>query len=251
MIEVIVRWKELITLSGKSIPELSIAIGKDRTYLTKLFSRAANGHFQDPGVFTTMRLASELGVRIDQLMAVDFPISALPSPDFRNAISEQSARIMSEVLKIGMQSVSGGRPDLADVLRWWHGSSGIVGVGDSIERHADLISPPESNATELSVYQMGENSLSSHVLKSSVPSDLENLVKNYPISIRKQLIAAYHSVSKHIKIDLSRIGVPIPIMDGVDQTEVVYYRLLLPVWTPDGTPLIMNYCINLEPRSIT
>lgn len=242
----ITRWRDIIDQSGRPLPELSKAIGKDRTYLTKLFARAEEGNFQDPGVFTMMKLASELGLRIDQLMAIDLPISALPSPVYRNELSKVSLRIVNDIFQIGFQAKTVGRPDMVQVLQWWHRSNGQVGVGHEIEEHADLIYPPESGDHKVKVHRVGETSLAALVMGNTQASTLEKLAEEYPTDIRNQLLATYQSVYRHQKIDLARIKAPVPILGRTKRTEVVYYRLLLPVQTPDGTPFIMNYSTNLE-----
>ncbi|WP_139792966.1 helix-turn-helix transcriptional regulator [Pseudophaeobacter leonis] len=56
--DMIEHWRELITASGRDLGPLSKALGKDRSYLSGVLA----GRTSDPGVFTSMKLATELGI---------------------------------------------------------------------------------------------------------------------------------------------------------------------------------------------
>jgi transcriptional regulator with XRE-family HTH domain len=77
--ELIEHWRALIAASGRGLGPLSKALGMDRSYLSEVLA----GRTSDPGVFTSMKLASELGITFEALMRRDNSLSLPAAPNYQ------------------------------------------------------------------------------------------------------------------------------------------------------------------------
>ncbi|ATG35881.1 hypothetical protein PhaeoP23_01739 [Phaeobacter piscinae] len=241
------HWKRLISADGRSQGELAELIGKSPGYFSKVWK---GGH--EPGVFTTFKLASVLGVSHEHLMGLDGGMSLAPSPGYQSEVNRQASRVLSDVMRVAHQRLSiwdnetqfatGGNV-LPLLLRWWHQQSGHLVCHEGLRDHFDIIKAPDVADTTVEPLELGARSLAATKLGTNSADALKRLVEGFDTRSRMDLVRSYYDVSQQGTPALSApISVRIPLPDGVPAAKVEYFRLQLPVVSPNGERFVLSYC---------
>ncbi|AUR35806.1 hypothetical protein PhaeoP18_01532 [Phaeobacter piscinae] len=241
------HWKRLIALDGRSQGELAVLIDKSPGYFSTVWK---GGH--EPGVFTTFKLASVLGVSHNHLMGLDGGMSLAPDPGYQSEVNRQASRVLSDVMRVAHQRLSlwnseepkttGGNV-LPLLLSWWHQQSGNLVCHEGLRDNFDLIKVPNATDTIVEPVELGANSLAAKKLGTNSADALKRLVEGFDTRSRMDLVQSYYDVSQNGTPALSApISVRIPLPDGVPAAKVEYFRLQLPVVSPNGEKFVLSYC---------
>lgn len=240
------HWENLIEESGRSAADLSVAIGKHRSYLSKLLV----GKRFEPGAFTAQRLAAELGVTMEYLLGRDDTISVSADPDYREAVHKQASGILEDILRVAHQRlrsseyVSVGTDMVGALLQWWHQQGGVLAGHDAFESRFDLINVPDPTDMMVIPAKVGALTLACQELGTNDPQALARLVETFDEPTRVDLAKSFLTVSETQRPHLSPVlSVKIPKGEGQFH-EFEYFRLQLPVSTPSGDHFILNHCFD-------
>lgn len=246
--DMIEHWRELIKASGRDLGPLSKALGKDRSYLSGVLA----GRTSDPGVFTSMKLASELGISFETLMRRDDTLSLTPDPNYQLEVNKQASRVLSDVMRVARQKLyfadefsKGAFSDsfVPLLLRWWHQQGGLLIGHEQLQEHFDIIRCPAITDRMVEPYEVGGKSLAARKLGTTSPDALRKLVETFDDTTRLDLVQSYYEVSTTGEPSLSSpIRVSIPLPEEVSPIEVEYFRLQLPVASPRGDKFVLSYC---------
>ncbi|MFV1504985.1 helix-turn-helix transcriptional regulator [Phaeobacter sp. JH20_09] len=241
------HWKRLIAVDGRSQGELAALIDKSPGYFSTVWK---GGH--EPGVFTTFKLASVLGVSHEHLMGLDGGMSLAPDPGYQSEVNRQASRVLSDVMRVAHQRLSlwnseepnatGGNV-LPLLLSWWHQQSGNLVCHEGLRDSFDIIKAPNATDTIVEPIEIGANSLAAKKLGTNSADALKRLVEGFDTRSRMDLVKSYYDVSQNGTPALSApISVRIPLPDGVPAAKVEYFRLQLPVVSPNGEKFVLSYC---------
>lgn len=237
------RWRELIALSGKSMGELGKAIGKDRSYVPAMLTG------KEPGVFTALRLAGELGVSLEEFLnGTGNDLSVAAPSGYRREAHQQAARILTDVLAIAQSNLEqsqlhSGNSDLVVLLtRWWHSTGGVLGGHENFAESVDLIHVPAPDATTVVPAKVGTRSLAARDLETSDPNALAQLVRTFDSGSRRRLVKSYLEVATEKRPVLSPLQTAKIVTPSGQIFTREWFRFQIPVTSPDGTPFVMSYC---------
>lgn len=247
-LEMVEHWRSLIATSGRDLGPLSKSIGKDRSYLSGVLS----GRTSDPGVFTSMKLASELGISFEKLMGREDTLTLEPDPGYQKEVNKQASRVLSDVMRVARQKLyfedeffkrTPNDSILPLLLRWWHEQNGLLLGHEQLQEHFDLIRSPALSDKIVEPYEVGGKSLAARKLGTNSTEALRRLVETFDDDARRDLVQSYYEVSSTGKPSLSApIRVSIPLAELPAPVNVEYFRLQLPVASPRGDKFVLSYC---------
>lgn len=246
--KMIEHWRTLISTSGRELGPLSRAIGKDRSYL----SGVLGGRTRDPGVFTSMKLASELGISFEKLMGREDSLTLEPDPSYQKEVNKQATRVLTDVMRVARQKlyfedeISKQIPNdsiMPLLLRWWHEQNGLLVGHEQLQQHFDLIRSPSPHDRIVEPFEVGGKSLAARKLGTTSTEALRKLVETFDDDTRLDLVKSYYQVASTGTPSLSApIRVSIPLEELPKPVSVEYFRLQLPVASPRGDKFVLSYC---------
>jgi|GEM_PF-6781085 len=241
------HWLNLIDKSGRTPADLSTAIGKHRSYLSKLLS----GKRFEPGAFTAQRLASELRVSMEHLLGRDESLSVSADPDYRQEVHRQASNVLADVMRVTHERLRSSQYTSADtdmmgaLLQWWHKQGGVLSGHEVFESRFDVINVPDPTSLEVMPERIGAETLAAQQLGTNDPHALTQLIRSFDTETRRELGEAFLDVSKtgvpHLTPVLS-ISIP---LGGEHHHTFEYFSLRLPVRTPSGDRFILSHCFDV------
>ncbi|EBA17426.1 hypothetical protein RSK20926_06807 [Roseobacter sp. SK209-2-6] len=246
--QLVKHWRALIEASGEGLGPLSKSIGKDSSYLSGVLA----GRTKDPGVFTSMALATKLGVSFEFLMGRGDELSLKPDPAYQQEVSKQASRVLTDVMRVARDRLHAASQDpnlleskdiVSLLLRWWHQQDGKLVGHEQIQDHFDLIHTPSAEDSIVTPYEVGRQSLAAKKLGTTDPDALRRLVETFDKPSQQELVRCYYEVANKGTPTLSPpISVRIPFPAESAEIEVEYFRLQLPVESPNGNRFVLSYC---------
>ena len=244
---IIQRISSLVETSGRSKSELSVSIGRDESYLSKLLGKS---NPPEPGAVTMRNLAAELCVSLDVLMCLEDPVS-ISAGDHASDFQKLSAKLASEIATSAQRILAarGKRPKIEDMLQWHKETGGVLTGTSQLEDYVDLIEVPSDGASIVHPYKVGPQSLAAETLQKNDPKLLFRVVENMPVEQRKKIVESYQTAFKQRDSHpIEDLTVTVPYLSKPGGFDVNYFSVRLPVKVPIHGPskppkdFIMSFC---------
>ncbi|WP_322867693.1 hypothetical protein U5922_016660 [Aquicoccus sp. G2-2] len=132
----------------------------------------------------------------------------------------------------------GHQAGLDDVLDWLITNEGRLVNIDWLIEQVDLFYPAQKGDHMLRPYRIGSHSLAARYFRLLDTSDYTNTVSKFDRTFRDELVEAHLEASRK-RYAISEMAINVEI-DGA-RVKGTYRRLLAPVKTKDGTPLILLF----------
>jgi transcriptional regulator with XRE-family HTH domain len=178
--------------------------------------------------------------------ALDVPLSHFSDPSSTDAAPLQGASVtqtgvaLSDMLS--RQDTETGDSikeiNLEDVLDWLITNEGRLVNIDWLIEQVDLFHPAHEGDHMLRPFRIGSQSLAARYFRLLDNADYTNVVSKFDRTFRDELVAAHLEASRK-RYAISDMAIDV-MVDGT-RVQGTYRRLLAPVKTMDGTPLILLY----------
>ncbi|MEL6411700.1 MAG: hypothetical protein AAFQ38_14985 [Pseudomonadota bacterium] len=244
---VIKRISDLVDSSGRSRADLSVSIGRDKSYLSTLLGKE---NPPDPGATTMRNLAAELCVSMDVLMCVDDQIS-IAVGEHASDFQKLSAKLASEIATSAQRILAarGQRPKIEDMLQWHKETGGVLTGTSRFEDYVDLIEVPEGDANIVHPFRVGPQSLAAETLQKNDPNLLYKVVEDMPVEQRRKIVESYQAAfTRRGSHPIDDLTVTVPYLSKPGGFDVNYFSVRLPVKVPVHGPskppkdFIMSFC---------
>jgi transcriptional regulator with XRE-family HTH domain len=236
--------QNLVGAQDRGVTELSLAIGKSRSYLSGYLNRTG---VEDPSIGTMSRLAKELGVSLSYFDddTLDFENTA-PSD-----IDRQASKMLTEVLRSARTKLlaQGDRPSMDTVVGWWQETNGRLENCDALMPYVDLVSASGLDHGAPQVKHMGARGLSAKTLNSKDTCRLQsfiNTLNEVDMEALKKNIATVRQVGIGMVTPQTRL---VPATETAEAVQVDFVRLMLPVKDAVGMPYVLNFSTLLSVSS--
>lgn len=218
---------------------LSRDIGKNRNYIANLLNGSSS---VDPSLTTCRRLSERLGVSIEYLAGMVDEMTVTGDGIAKGTVNLIAEKLIEDIHRATKEAVSGPsrRPDMDDLIRWWHMNDGVVPDHTGMLEYVDFHEKPQAEDHMLKPHSLGPNSLASKVLgtpdvdllrrsmESLTPENMETALSGY----RHIEGANFHVTIENVSAKHAATAAPI---------KLTYRRLLMPVRDKKGHELILNY----------
>lgn len=237
------HWTTIIERSGKSAEELSLAIGKDRSYLRKTIKGRS-----EPSISVATRLADALDVPLEYLLGRQKRMWVETLSQTRSHLDKHAERLMTEVMRTAelKMASAGFRPTIDHMLAWWHAQNGRLAECSNIEHHFDLIKVPEQGARSVEPHVVGPGSYAARKLKGNPIVRLFELLDTLPEPARIELAKNYFEVAEKGQPRISKKKMTLDLPQHGICEEAEYFHLQLPVVAASGDPFILSYCVEID-----
>lgn len=210
--EAIKSWPQLIAERGLSVRQASLAIGKDKSYLSVVVGRARNrpDNLIIPSVDVVERLAEKL----------ELPVSVLTGEGTR-----QNEK----------------RASLEDVLAWWHSNGGRLEGEERIIDSLDLIAAPFPEDKRIKPLRVGHSSLAGAKIGTELGqlnAALDDLTEEQSVALTEAFRKSALKGGSSIEHSARSMSVRKP--GGVETTNYISVRL--PCACSSRGVLVANYC---------
>lgn len=229
------RIRYLASKSDRTLAEISLLIGQEKSYLSGLFVRP-----REPGAHTIRRLANLFGVSIDFLLGFEDKFEIVEAAN----VERYAARLLSDITGAAarLAAANGERLNFNQILEWWRGSNRMITGSSDVEEQFDLINVPNRNDSYVVPHKVGKRSMAG----TRVGHDrdlLERVVLSMPKRMKSQLVSSYYEANQrgeNYTITPHRMVLELPEIKA--QIPLCYDRLLLPVTSADGRKFILSHC---------
>lgn len=228
--------------SGKSLKDLSLAVGKSPGYLSELFSGRGN---RDIGASTLVQLCRELDLSVDEIAGLSPTFKVVPRDD--DFVQRQAARLMTDVLAETKRRLETAvlRPAVEDVIAWWRRENGILRDFDRIAPVIDLYAPVESGDGRIRPKRLGGASLASVWFGVESQAQLSRVIDILDADLTERLVISYAKAGEGPLVSMERMDYHQG--NAESPLRVEYMRALLPVSDETGRRFILNFSKPLAP----
>lgn len=243
----VLRWRHWLQEMGLGESQASIQIGRDRSYLRKLFSRAEENKSVDPGVAAVDALGRILGRSHEEMMGRALQVEVTPDSEQPTFIETQAAKVAGKMMRVAEDNarILGGRLSAQDILAWWGQTKGVIDPHADELESCDLVAPPAEHDQIIQPKRIGSKSLANNVLSGEGVADMMRLLRTTPESQRVEMVQSYrYAASSKVPVINGPHSMTIT-NPGMQPYVVEFIRIQLPVSTPDGSQFILNYSFPL------
>jgi hypothetical protein len=239
----VLKWRLWLSEKGVGESAASTQIGRDRSYLRKLFSRAAAGEAVDPSASAVDALGLLLGRSHEEMMGRAVSIEVSPESPAPSFIEVQAAKVAGKMLRTAANNakIIGGRLSVEDVLSWWSQSDGLIDPNSSEIESCDVVAPPNDGDELITPTKIGEKSLAAKVMTGEKLADMLRLLSEAPRDQRLEMVRSYRHAAESKEPVMTGPHSMTISHPGQSPFVVRFFRIQLPARTPDGSKFVLNY----------
>jgi len=238
----IARWEEPIRNAGFSLGRASTEIGKDRTYLGKMIRAAKRGDKVTPGADVIQGLAALLNIPQSDLLSESSSVTVTQDMQGQ-AMKTAAAGVVQKVFEASKVAADlrGNRMSAEGILGWWRSTGGLLDMAHEAVDSCDVIEAPAPYDDTIRPVSIGSRSLGGRALNGGGVKEMQPQIDAMTPDQRKALAVSYRYAASKDEPTLTGPHVMTIHSEGQPSRDVSYFRIQLPVRTPDGSRFILNY----------
>lgn len=224
---VLARLTELIKTSGQSESALSLAIGRNRGWLSHRLRNGTVPNFVDMSL-----IANIAGFDLSDLLPSD-PGGAT-STDFTYEFTQDLQA------RFGFD-----RPDAHAIIKWHLDNNGILQDHDWFEEYIELFAEPDLEIMTPRPVFLGRSSIAARLLKLQSIEEFQKFIEFFDEASRTTVAQEHNAFLKNQRVSIEPRRYAYQVSPGHSGT-ISLLRVLLPVRSQSNEKLIMNFSVPTE-----